>query len=315
MNRLEQLPEIANRQLSGLTADQRLLANIKIKAAQPRHKQRLRLRPLLTGAVTIALCLCIGLFAVPTLLHTQNDALRLDSHSAGSMITTTNGAILQTLDVPAGSISVGGSSASSGTYRNLFATQKNGNYPMIMVGNAVYRLLISPLSMSDSLLGSSLGEVTEYTVEPALSNGGIVSNFVSAGATVYAVKGMQGAMAAAYVNGSLRAFQRVSYAGDALLGSEALGDTLTASHNVTAIELTGAGTINDAGVAQSLINTLLANAQYQSASFDSGANRSLLIALDNGLLLQMMVGEDTVSACGTWSCPEFFEAYAAAAAK
>jgi len=109
-------------------------------------------------------------------------------------------------------------------------------------------------------------------------------------------------------------FQRVSFAGAAALGGETLGDTLTASQNVTAMELTGLGIVDDAATAQTLLKTLLDDAQYENASAGSDDTRSLLLRLDNGLLMQMMVGDDTVSACGTWSCPEFFDAYAAAMA-
>ena len=123
---------------------------------------------------------------------------------------------------------------------------------------------------------------------------------------------MQGALAAAYVKGSLRVFQRVSFAGTAILGSETLMDTLADAPRITALELTGAGVIDDPATAQSLMQTLLDNAVYESASVGSGDTKSLLIALDNGLLMQLMVGDDAVSACGTWSCPEFFEAYDAA---
>ena len=38
-----------------------------------------------------------------------------------------------------------------------------------------------------------------------------------------------------------------------------------------------------------------------------------LIGLNNGLTLQLLAGEDTISACGTWSCPDFFEAFMEAA--
>ena len=40
----------------------------------------------------------------------------------------------------------------------------------------------------------------------------------------------------------------------------------------------------------------------------SGAG-SLLIGLKNGLTLQLLVSDESVSACGTWSCPDFFEAF------
>ena len=52
---------------------------------------------------------------------------------------------------------------------------------------------------------------------------------------------------------------------------------------------------------------LLGGADYQSTGM-SGKG-SLQIGLQNGLTLQLLVGEDTVSACGTWSCPDFFEAF------
>ncbi|MDD3212632.1 MAG: hypothetical protein PHY64_12775 [Eubacteriales bacterium] len=308
MNRLKQLPQIADHQLGGLNADPRLLAKIKIAASEG-PRRRVRLRPLLLGALAATLCLCVGLWAIPAYIAgSPSGASLLSSGSAGVSI---NGAEVRVraLDVPAGSISVGGTGKNSATYRNIFAQEKNGNYPLVMVGNAVYRLLISPTNMSDSLLGESLGEVTEYTVEPALSTGGIVSNIVSAGETVYAVQNMKGAMAAAYVNGSLRVFQRVSFAGAAALGGETLKDTLTASQSVVAMELTDSGIVDDSATAQTLLSTLYRNAGYQNASFGSDDSRSLLLALDNGLIVQLMVGSDTVSACGTWSAPEFFTAF------
>ena len=317
MKQLEQLPEIAEHQLGGFVADARLLGKIRIAAAKPTARRHVGYKPVLVTAVALALCLCVGLWAVPSLYtkgntHQQASSTLLDSRSAGDAIMPVTGDMIRALDVPSGSISVGNAAADAGSYRNLFAPERNGNFPLIMVNNATYRMLISPLNMNDKLLGASLGQITEYTLEPALSTGGIVSNIVAAGEDVYAVKDMQGAMAAAYVKGSLRVFQRVSFAGTAILDDETLADTLMDASHITAMELTGAGVIDDVTTAQNLMATLLDNAEYDSASVGSGDNRSLLIGLDNGLLMQLMVGDDTVSACGTWSCPEFFEAYAKA---
>ena len=316
MKQLEQLPEIVERQLGGFVADARLLGKIRIAAAKPTTVRRIGYKPVLATGVALALCLCIGLWAVPTFfkgdMHQQASSTLLDTRAAGDAIVPVTGDMIRALDVPSGSISVGNATADAGSYRNLFAPERNGNFPLIMVNNATYRMLISPLNMNDKLLGPSLGEITEYTLEPALSTGGIVSNIVSAGEEVYAVKDMQGAMAAAYVKGSLRVFQRVSFAGTAILDDETLADTLIGASHITAMELTGAGVIDDVTTAQTLMATLLDNAEYESASVGSGDTRSLLIGLDNGLLMQLMVGDDTVSACGTWSCPEFFEAYTSA---
>lgn len=317
MNRLENLPEIAERRLGGLTADARLLGKIRLAAAEQPARRRVGWRPVLASCMALALCLCIGLWAWPAVFPAVPDNMKasstlLGSRAAGDEIQPVTGDMIRALDVPAGSISVGGSAADAGSYRNLFAPEKNGNFPLVMVDSATYRMLISPTNMNDRLLGESLGAVTEYTLEPALSNGGIVSNIVSAGDAVYAVKGMKGALAAAYVKGSLRVFQRVSFAGTAILGSETLTDTLASAEHITAMELTGAGVIDSPATAQSLMKTLLDNAEYESASVGSGDTKSLLIGLDNGLLMQLMVGDDSLSACGTWSCPEFFEAYSIA---
>ena len=316
MNRLENLAEITERRLGGLSADTQLLARIRTAAAEQSKKRRVRWKPVLISCVAAGLCLCIGLWALPDRLskpavNTATTADLLGTRAAGDEIMPMTGERIRALDVPAGNISVGAASV-AGSYRNLFAPEHNGNFPLLMVDNAAYRMLISPTNMNERLLGDSLGEVTEYTLEPALSTGGIVSNIVSAGDTVYAVQGMRGAMAAAYVKGSLRMFQRVSFAGTAILGDETLGDTLAAAEHITAMELTGAGVIDDPATAQTLMQTLLDNAEYESASVGTGDTRSLLIGLDNGLLMQLMVGDDDVSGCGTWSCPEFFEAYATA---
>ena len=52
---------------------------------------------------------------------------------------------------------------------------------------------------------------------------------------------------------------------------------------------------------------------FQNASFlragGSETNQSLLIQLSNGLVLQMAVNGERIIACGTWACPEFFDAF------
>ena len=60
MKRLEQLPEVANRQLGGLTATSTLLAKAKLRAAEMRQPRRrgISWRPAL--AVCAALVLCVG---------------------------------------------------------------------------------------------------------------------------------------------------------------------------------------------------------------------------------------------------------------
>ena len=127
---------------------------------------------------------------------------------------------------------------------------------------------------------------------------------------MYAVRGMNGAAVAASVNGSLRVFQRVSYGASALRDRERLADTLGTSPAV-ALELTGVGTVTDPAKAQELMKILTDHAQLERAGTGETA-QSLLIGLQNGLTLQMSVRDETLMACGSWSCPEFFEAFEAA---
>ena len=94
MKRLDNLSEIASRQLGGLEATPTLLAKIKLEAADRKQPRTMRavLRPAL--AVCAALVLCVG--AVMTLspdgsggllpVPTQNV---LDSHSAGNQMQPT----------------------------------------------------------------------------------------------------------------------------------------------------------------------------------------------------------------------------------
>ena len=318
MNHLEALPRIADRQLGGLKAEQDLKVKILCAASQtqaaPVHRGGVRWQPVLAGCCAFALCLCVGLIAYfgsdgAQPVSPVPSASVLDSQPAGD---ANNAPVARALlDVPSGSISMSGGTDTP-AFASLFESEKSGNFPLLMVDGAAYRMLKSPKSLNQSLVGESLGTVSEYTLEPALSGGGIVSNSASQGETVYAVSGMQGAMVTANVDGKMRVYQRVSFSGTAVLGSEGLADTLSSSSQVTGLTLSGVGSISDAATAQSLMDTLLSNAVFAGSNANFGAKQSLQITLQNGLTLQMMVGDDTVSACGMWSCPEFFEAFTVA---
>ena len=309
MKRLDNLSDIAARQLGGLEATPTLLAKIKLEAAdrkQP-HTFRAIMRPAL--AVCAALILCVG--AALTLnpdgaivLVPQNTSNVLDSHSAGSPDVPT--AAPRTLgDVAQGSISMSaGRQNSTGT---LFAQGSGTSFPLVTLDGATYRMLETPEAVDPALLGNELGAVTEFNIEPALSSGGVVSNAIACGETVYAVGDRSGALVAANVNGATRVFQRVSYAGTAIIGAETLADTLCSPQDAEWIAVEGMGRVDDPAETEMLMNTLYDLADYQGTAFSSGT--SVQIGLKNGLVLQLMAGEDTLSACGIWSCPDFFEAF------
>ena len=309
MKRLEQLPEVANRQLGGLTATSTLLAKAKLRAAEMRQPRRrgISWRPALAVCAALVLCVGAALWAsdghVPGVQPTPTQNV-LGSRSAGDSHPST-AAPRTAGDVPVGSLSMSAGSASSN--QTLFAQGQGQSFPLITMDGATYRMLQSPTGISSSLLGEELGQVTEFNVEPALGTSGMVSNVVARGETVYAISGMSGALVAAQVDGSTRVFQRVSYAGTAIIGSETLADTLCDPADVEWMELAGTGRISDVATAQQLMQILVDYADYQSTAM-SGSG-SLLIGLKNGLTLQLLVSDESVSACGTWSSPDFFEAF------
>ena len=306
-DKLNRLPEIANE--TGLSADERLKSRIRQAAeSKPRQPVMRRLVPAFCAMIVLGGCLAAG---IPLLRG--NDGRQAEGQeplfsaiAAGSDLPL--GEQLA-LDVPPGSITI--RSSSNPSYRSIWAQMNGGNFPLIGVNGRYYRLLTNPTSISSAMLGDALGTVDSYTSEPALAGkNGICSNTVQSGETVYAVQGMKGAMAAANVDGMLRVFQRVSYGDSALVGGEKLADTLKASR-VTALELSGVGTVNDPQKAQELTELLLSQADFlRSGGGESGC--SLLIQLKNGLVLQMAVNGDRLIACGTWACPAFFDAFRAA---
>lgn len=323
MTRLNNLKEIADNQLGGLTADTVLKARILTKARGGEAPVRRNMRksawkPAMAVILCAALCVFAGVSALVPGGMLNNSAYpsptdNLSSRPAGESVTLPeSGEGLRALyDLGGNSLTVG-EQKEAPSYRSLYAKGSGANFPMIMVDGKTYRMLKSPSNAKSRLCGDELGTVTEYSEEPALSSGGgIVSNIALQGETVYAVKGMKGAMAIANVDGKLRVFQRVSFSGTAVVGSEALSDVLCASGDVSKLELSGVGTV-EGGEAARLMKALLDNAEYDGSSADFSAKQSLIIGLNNGLSMQLMVKNDSVSACGTWSCPEFFEEFAAA---
>lgn len=299
--RLKDLPQIADEMLSNVQAGPALKQKILDKASD---KTTICFRPL--RAIPALCCALVVLgaavFGMPYLINKDRNMV-IDSQPAG---VSANPVATLRADVPNGSLSLS-TGAEAPAYRSIWAKATGSYFPLIQADGCTYRMLTTPDALSSSLLGDTLGAVSAYTSEPSLSSGGIVSNVVLEGETVYAVKDMKGAMAAANVDGKMRAFQRVSFDESALIGGETLGDTLGAA-SVSELTLSGVGTVKDNSTAQSLFDTLVSKAAYQRASCQT-TSQTLLIKLSNGLTLQLAVNGEKVMACGTWACPEFFEAF------
>ena len=307
MKRLEQLPEIANQALGGLTAGQHLKLRIEKAVANPapapRHARARAWVPALCCALALVICSAVFLPG----LHPSSGEGLITTQAAGQGDVGNERSLLDL-----GNNTVRITAGTNPGFRSLWSQGEGGNFPLIGVRGQYYRMLTVPESLDASHLGDSLGSVEEYTTEPALSGTDVIlSNAAAQGSEVYAVDGMDGTLVAAQVNGVYRVFQRVSFNGSALTGRETLSDTLEIAGHIAAMELSGVGAITDSETCETLFNTLTENASYESSGTVS-AKQSLLIQLDSGLTLQLAVKNDKLSACGTWSCPEFLEAFEAA---
>ena len=317
MQRLDELKPIADEMLAGLHADDALKRRIRaaaLTAAQetrrktPRRTARVLVPALCCAALAVA---CVGVAGVrrgsapQPIVQINTITAGNEDHGEGENTT--------------GVQSIAGLSAGANvravedTQESLFASG-TGDIPLVTVDGGVYRLLSSPQSIERSQLGGEVGEVAAFTDEPSLASAEAMSaglsNVASEGGAVYAVAGLDSRTAvAAEVDGSLRVFQRVSYAGKGP-GTQTLEDTFGVRGQASALELSGVGTLTG-DAANEALNVLLDNATLVSA--DATARRQYLtVTLSSGLRLQLGVSGDTLVGCGGWSCPEFFEAFEAA---
>ena len=182
------------------------------------------------------------------------------------------------------------------------------------MGERAYRLLKTPM-LAESDLGASVGSVSVKSDEPSLCESAAwkdgLSNVADEGSEIRAISGMSEKTAvAAKVDGKWRVFQRVYYAGYGTM-SDSLESTLDVRGNVASLELSDVGVVSDSKTANSLMATLLDNALLY-AEDASGKKQSLTVTLKNGISFTLGVSGDVVSACGGWSCPEFFSAFSQA---
>lgn len=313
---LDQLGPIADEMLAGLHAGEGMKMRIREAAMeQPRARRKNTWVPAVCCAALALVCVgAVGsrLYApdaatIGVIQGADGDGIVEISTMAAGEGARTQAAVLADLGEGA---SVRMAKSASGS---LFASG-SGDIPMVTVNGAVYRLLETPQDLGASLLGEKLGEIAHHTGEPSLASADElaagVSNVAAQGAQVYAVSGMDAHTAViAEVDGCSRLFQRVSYAGKGP-GRQSLEDTFSVRGQVKSMELSGVGEISG-DKANAVIAVLLDQAQLVSA--DATANKQqLTVTLQNGLRLQLGVSGDTLSGCGLWSCPEFFEAFEAA---
>lgn len=307
---LRGLPQAAEQGLGGLTAGPHLKARIQLAATQPP-----KTRPHFSMRLvrwTSALC-CTAALALVIVLGVTG--LTGQSAGQGTLITSntlsgnpTEAPAMLTSDLRNSSVVILPGNTNP-DYRSMWAPASNGSFPLIGVNGRYYRLLTTPRSVPSSMLGSAVGTVAEFTTEPSLSGTGtVLSNAAAFGETIYEVRGMGSTLVAAKVDGQMRLFQRVSFNGNARRGSESLEDTLQVRGRIIGMELSGVGTITDPAVCSELMDILFDCASFESSGSVS-SRQSLVLEMDNGLVVQMAVRNDSLAACGVWSCPEFIEAF------
>lgn len=317
MNRLEQLPAIANEMLGGLHAGSALKERVYVAAKEQAVRKAWWALPAVRAGAALACAALLLVVGGARLLNGQEGVNGLPTVQTGRLGATSMpsdvgpGMLMGAADLPDGSIQL--SAPDAPAYQSIFASGSGGNYPLVGLNGRAYRMISG--SVSESRLGGSLGTVALYTDEPSLASGtdwsGALSNAALEGATVYEVSGVSDkTVVAAEVDGKMRAFQRVAYAGYGA-GGDSLENTLDVRGSVSSLTLSGVGEITDSAKANELIGVLLDKATTYSDDYSS-SKQSLLIHLDNGLTLQMNVSGEVLYACGGWSCPEFFEAFQSA---
>lgn len=326
---LDHLGPIADEMLGGLHADERMRLAIKraaVQGAAPKKKARnMRLVPALCCAALAIVCVGAA-------------GLRMnqpDETAVAFVVRKTNEGVSETAQpVQISTIAAGEGETAAAAYEpmlladlgdgarvrmiavpeeSLFAVG-GGDMPLIAVGGSVYRMLDTPKDIGSSLLGSEMGSVRTYTEEPSLASGEAMaaglSNIAGEGAVIYAVGGLAETTAvAAKVDGQMRVFQRVSYAGKGPAGGR-LEDTFSVRGQVREMTLSGVGTLS--GEAANKVADVLLDRAVLASADASGRGEYLTVTLENGLRLQLGVSGDMLCGCGGWSCPEFFEAFEAA---
>lgn len=307
---LDQLGPITDEMLGGLHADEAMRLKIKRAAAEGKttvRKPKVRFVP----AVCCAALCCVGVWSATRPATDKpgmvNEPMMVSTIAAGDMAAFDGATMVADLN---DNVMMRKAAGGSDT---LFA-EGSGDAPLVAIGSGVYQMLKTPKDIGNSLLGESLGDVALFDEQPSLASpkemSAGLSNIAEQGTVIYSLRGLPKTTAvAAEVDGGMRVFQRVSYAGRGPAG-DSLEETFSVRGKVKEVELSGVGTIKG-DKANAVIAVLLDEAVLKSADMTSG-RQTLTVTLDNGLKLQLGVSGDTVCGCGGWSCPEFFEAFEAA---
>ena len=307
LNRLDQLGPITEEMLAGLHADDKMKLRIRMAAAEGRAPARRRMN--LAPAVCCAALALVVAGAAGTRLTGEKpgeEPVQIMTIAAGGGETVGARMIADLGD--GAKVRMAADAGDS-----LFESAA-GDIAMLSVDGAVYRMLASPQDMGAGIAGKKIGVIAAYEEQPSLASAQAIedglSNVAQQGAAVYAVSGLDTSTAVcAQVDGKMRLFQRVSYAGKGP-GSQTLEDTFCVRGKVKSLELTGVGRLT--GEDANRVAAVLLDCAVLTSADASARGSYLTVTLSSGLKLQLGVSGDMLCGCGGWSCPEFFEAFEAA---
>lgn len=304
--KLHHLAPAADELLAGLQADEAMRLRI-LRAARMQTRPSPRRRYAPVAAFAAALLVCIGVAtALPGEQNETITPMTIGNIAAGTPIISNTRTVA---DLGSGA----NVSATRSSAESLFELG-DVEIPVVTVNGHMYRMLSTPADIGSSLLGQTVASVCVVTDQPSLASDTDIaaglSNIADASTPVYAIKGIPSTTAVAtQVGSSMRLFQRVSYAGCGPAGAS-FEETFSVRGQVKSMTLSGVGTL-DASKANDVLDVLFRCATLKQTDTTS-ARQFLTVTLDSGLRLELGVSGDTLSACGNWSCPEFFEAFHAA---
>ena len=292
MKRLEQLKEIADESMAGLEAGPALRQRILSRAGGTRTVRTGR--RWIAVVACCALVLAVGLPVGLNMIHSRSNS----TMTVGSLGSGSAGRELATVDTDKATLTV--------TRKNAGSAQSILGDGLIRVNGRYYRQL-KGIRIDSSFFGSSLGSVQEKCSDLTVTTTPIASTVISAGTEVYGVSGMSGTLVACTVDGHVQLFQRVTHAGNALVGGEGLADVLQLRGHVRAMSLSGVGIV-EGSEAERLFGLLLSSASYDGSSNLSG-KQVLIIELDNGAAVQLNVSGYRIGGCGVWECADFIDSF------
>ncbi len=300
VKRVEDLREIANETLSGLEAGPALRHRI-VSAQAPKRKMPVR------GLAIALSCALVLAVVIPVALSGQKNTVTVQGNPAVASGTPT------ILSFSAGKEDVHNETASlNGAQVTVTNRNKDNKYSLwdengLIRWDGRYYRLIRETRPDERALGGVVATVSAQVNDPTLSAEAVVSKDMPVGTEIYSLSGVsERALVVCRGNDGLRLYQRISLAGNGLLGSERFSDVMPDAGRVTAISLTGQDVIQGED-ARRLYEILIRSAVHEGDGSVT-PERVLIITLDNGAAIQLSVKGSRIGGCGVWSCPDFFEA-------